>query len=333
MTMGDPLISVVVPCFNGAAWVSHAVESVLNQDERDFELILADDASTDASVDIVRRAAKADSRVRVLLSERNRGMTANWNTGLATARGRFICKLDCDDAWRPGTLHSLLGAFVKFPELTAAFCRTVQCDAQLEPTDAYLGDQAFLRRGFDPSLDCVRPAEDWYEWCFDDIQIWHSNAFMIRRSTMVDHLGGWDQRFGCASDTDLILRVLELGGEVAHLGHVGVRYRATPGSVSSNGRRQGWVSVEGQLACALSLQRTSDRKPLSRHLALQRRRYRAALHKFRDREDYHPPHRVAKGHVELMEELRRMPASSRMAWRARCWLSELLRGGHTNATG
>lgn len=309
------------------------MSSVLSQDEGNLQLLLVDDASSDESVATAHRIAREDSRVRVLCAERNRGMTANWNAGLAAARGEFVCKLDCDDEFRPGTLAALLGAFDKNPDLVAAFCRTTQCDAELHPIGSYLGDQAFLRRGFDPLVDQTRPAADWYEWCFDDIQIWHSNAFMLRRSTLVDRLGGWDRRFGCASDTDLILRILELGGDVAHLGHEGVRYRATPDSVSATGRMQGWVSVEGQLACALSLQRTASRRALSRHLRIQRRRYRAGLHGLTRSNAYQPPERVAAGHRELLRDLVEMSFAARMSWLARCWVSGLLNGGRRNALG
>jgi hypothetical protein len=129
------------------------------------------------------------------------------------------------------------------------------------------------------------------------------------------------------------LRLLELGGDVAHLGHVGVLYRLTPDSVSATGRRQGWVSVEGRLACALSAQRTLARGPLSPHLALQRRRYRVALHEFTSGGEYSPPARVAIGHQSLLRELQAVSLGERMSWRVRCWVSGLfrnLRGGATS---
>lgn len=320
-----PRVSVVVPCFNGAPWVETAVRSVLAQEVSELELLLADDASTDDSIFVARQSAAGDPRFRVLTADQNRGMTANWNAALAETRGQFVCKLDCDDAWRPGTLRALLGAYDSRPGLTAAFCRTLQCDAEMEPVGAYRGDLAFLRRESNPAQDSVRSTQQWYEWCFDDIQLWHSNAFMLRRETLVDRLHGWDARFGCASDTDLILRVLELGGEVAHLAHLGVWYRATTGSVSDSGRRQGWVSVEGLLASALSLQRTAARRPLSRHLSLQRRRCRAALLEQTRDHTYRPPERLVPGHRSLISDLDPLPALERTLWRARCQLSAAVR--------
>lgn len=324
MSARKPLVSVIMPCYNGADWVATAVRSVLEQDVADLELILADDCSTDASRDVAREAAAGDSRLVLLSAPRNLGMTANWNSALSQTRGRYVCKLDCDDAWHRGTMQALLDAYDTNPGLTAVFCRTTQCDADLNPISAYRGDLAFEKRGVDPAIDSIRPTGQWYQWCFDDIQLWHSNAFMLRREILVDGLGGWDQRYGCASDTDLILRVLEQDGDVAHLSHVGVMYRATPGSVSDAGRREGWVEVEGMLASALSLQRTAARRKLSRHLATQRMRYRSALQTILDG-GYRPPARVAAGHAALVSELRPQTLAERLVWRARCAASNMLR--------
>ena len=100
---GLPRVSVIVPCFNGARWVANAVRSVLAQDTGDLELVMADDASSDGSAAVARQSAQGDPRFRIVSAEHNRGMTANWNAALRQARGEFVCKLDCDDSWRPGT--------------------------------------------------------------------------------------------------------------------------------------------------------------------------------------------------------------------------------------
>lgn len=272
-----PEVSVLVPCFNGARYLDESLSSVLAQNDCSFEVIVSDDASTDDSLAIAHGYAERDARVRVLAAPQNQGMTANWNAALAAARGNFVCKLDCDDAFRPGTLATLRTAFDVTPSLMAAFCRTLQCSEALEPLGSYLGDQAFLRAGRDPLAAHRLPAQTWYEDCFNDIQIWHSNAFMLPRQVLVNTLGGWDSRFSCVSDTDLILRILELKGDVAHLPHVGVWYRTTAGGVSAVGRRLGWVSIEGWLAYALSLQRSAVCRRLSRHLRLQQQRIRENL--------------------------------------------------------
>jgi GT2 family glycosyltransferase len=321
-------VSVLVPCFNGARYLDESLTSVLAQADCSFEVIVSDDASTDDSLAIARGYAARDARFRVLAAQHNRGMTANWNAALAAARGNYVCKLDCDDAFRPGTLACLRAAFVASPGLTAAFCRTLRCDDQLEPLGSYLGDQALIRAGLDPLRVHTHPAGFWYERCFDDIQIWHSNAFMLPRQTLVNRLGGWDARFSCVSDTDLILRVLELGGDVAHVPHVGVWYRTTVGGVSDSGRRLGWVSIEGWLACALSLERTAAVVRLSRHLRLQHQRIRANLADSVAREqsesEGYPP-RVRDSIVALRRELSAPKAVSQGMYRLRVNASRLFR--------
>src|SRR5437868_2369150 len=106
----DPLVSVLVPAFNDAAFLAEALDSVLAQDVYSLEVIVSDDASTDGTLDVARAYAARDGRVRVLVNAENLGMTRNWNRALAEARGEFVLKLDADDAIKPGTLGQMLEA-------------------------------------------------------------------------------------------------------------------------------------------------------------------------------------------------------------------------------
>jgi succinoglycan biosynthesis protein ExoO len=103
-----PSVTVVMANFNGANWIAQAIESVQKQTLVDWELIVVDDASTDASIDIVRAAAGKDSRIVLLTSPFNAGPSAARNRGLANARGRWITILDSDDTFADDRLASLL---------------------------------------------------------------------------------------------------------------------------------------------------------------------------------------------------------------------------------
>lgn len=94
---GNPLISVVVPCFNDSRYIVSCLESVRGQTYENWECIVVDDASTDSSVMEAWRFAKADGRFRVVRHTRNSGLSAARNTGLRLARGEFITFLDSDD--------------------------------------------------------------------------------------------------------------------------------------------------------------------------------------------------------------------------------------------
>src|SRR5438477_12732943 len=84
------LVSVVIPCYNGAAFLAEAIESCLRQTYRDLEIIVVDDASPDHCAEIAGRYAAADSRVRVLRRARNGGVSSALNTGFRRARGEYF---------------------------------------------------------------------------------------------------------------------------------------------------------------------------------------------------------------------------------------------------
>jgi glycosyltransferase involved in cell wall biosynthesis len=96
-----PSISVVVPVFDAAPYLSDALKSVKGQDLVDYEVLVIDDASTDGSAQI----ASTFDGVRVFRHGENRGAAAARNTGIRLARGRLIAFLDADDRWRPTKLR------------------------------------------------------------------------------------------------------------------------------------------------------------------------------------------------------------------------------------
>ncbi|HEX7153848.1 MAG TPA: glycosyltransferase [Thermoanaerobaculia bacterium] len=259
-----PRVSILLPSYNAAPYVDAAIESVLRQTFTDWELIAVDDASTDGTA--ARLEAHASSRVHVHRNPRNLGMTGNWNRCLSLATGTFVLKLDADDALKPHALERLVGGF-EADDVVAAGIRTLSCDEHLEPFDGIPGDDIIMRGGIDPYGDTILPGERWYSIAAHRAQLWASSAFMIRRD-LLTRLGGWDERFGCASDTELMWRVMEQGGRIAHRGAVGALYRIHPGSISDVYRAQGWLTWEAVAANLLSLSRVRARRPLPRSLRM-----------------------------------------------------------------
>ncbi len=94
-----PMITVVMPNYNGQRFVEQAIDSVLQQTYRNFELIVVDDCSTDDSLKIVRRKAAEDCRIRAIALEQNDGVANARNAGIKEARGEYIALLDNDDLW------------------------------------------------------------------------------------------------------------------------------------------------------------------------------------------------------------------------------------------
>ena len=101
---GSPAVSVGIPTYNRADGLRRALESVLAQSERDIEVIVADNASSDETAQVIELAVARDARVRAITQPSNVGLTANFNTVLQAARGRYAMVLADDDWLEPDYL-------------------------------------------------------------------------------------------------------------------------------------------------------------------------------------------------------------------------------------
>ena len=254
-----PAVSVLVPAHDDGAFLEANLASLAAQTFADFEAIVADDASADATPEIARAWAARDSRFRLSRLETNVGMNRNWNRALAEAAGELVIKLDADDAMTPRALELLHTEHAREPALLFAGCRTLDCDLELSVQGAFRGDAGFRMHGLDPEQRHVRRGLDWLRLCFDDVQLWHSCAQMYRRADLVA-LGGWDERW-IASDTDLILRALALDRPVAHVPEAGILYRRRAGSSSHREHGSGAARLELNMIALRSLAANHARLP------------------------------------------------------------------------
>lgn len=108
MTGEGPVVSIITANYNGAPHLSEAIQSILGQTLTALELIVVDDASTDASTAVVEQAAALDRRVRLIVQPRNAGPGAARNRGIAEARGRYVAIFDSDDLMAPDRLARLV---------------------------------------------------------------------------------------------------------------------------------------------------------------------------------------------------------------------------------
>lgn len=99
----SPRVSVCIPVYNRSAYIRDAIDSVLQQDFHDFELVLIDDGSTDDSVEVIQRYT--DPRIRLIRNDANRGIPYSRNMALELARGEYLAWLDSDDRMAQGRLR------------------------------------------------------------------------------------------------------------------------------------------------------------------------------------------------------------------------------------
>lgn len=209
-----PRVSVVMPVHNGARWLAEAIESVLAQEFGDFELILVDDASHDASPAIMADAAKRDPRVRLLRLERNVGLPAALNHGFAAARGELHSWTSDDNLLRPAMLARLVALLDARP------------DADIVHADFTLIDDA----GNELGRSRVGPVE----------RLLHGNnigACFLYRARVTDALGGYDTGLFGVEDYDFWLRAAQRFSFVA-LHEDLYCYRKHDGSLTSQRAEQ-----------------------------------------------------------------------------------------------
>lgn len=262
-----PRVTVLVPAFNDERYLGQALDSIVGQSFRDLEVVVSDDGSADSTVDVAEAWIAKDDRIRLVRNEVNLGMTENWNRALAEARSPLVFKLDADDVLEPDALRLLVESLESDQRIAFAACRTIECDESLTAASPFHGEGALRSAGIDPGQDHRLAGWTLFDLSFDDVQLFHSSSQMYRTDEL-RAMGGWDTTWSCASDTELLLRLLASDRAVAQIGAVGVRYRRRPSSVSASFSREGWKQVEATLVSLNALQK------LGRERARRRSRLR-----------------------------------------------------------
>ncbi len=105
LKIGKPAISIITPLYNGVPYIHEAAGSVLSQTFRDFEWIIVDDNSRDASLQMISDVSLQDPRIKIIPHSENRGPVISRNSAIQKAKGRYIAFLDIDDLWLPEKLE------------------------------------------------------------------------------------------------------------------------------------------------------------------------------------------------------------------------------------
>ncbi len=214
--MSDPAISVLIPAYNHAAFLREAIDSVLAQRFGDFELIIIDDASTDASRDVIE--SHADARIRASRHTENQGAHATLNEALSLARGRYLSILNSDDRYRPDRLQRLFDACEAHGHgLVASRVRLI--DATSEPVS---GENDWLTHYRKLLAIHARRNELLTTLCAGNVLVTTSNFFFRRE--LNDAIGGFaDWRY--VHDYDFALKAACHAGGAALLNETLLDYR------------------------------------------------------------------------------------------------------------
>ena len=235
-----PSFSIIIPCYNAAATLQGALDSLRRQTCGDWEAILVDDGSADDTFDRIADAAQMDLRMR-FLHQRNAGPSAARNRGLQLAQGRYIAFLDADDRWHPRKLARHLDLFQRRPEVDVSFARVAFVDPR-HNAHQYVSDVPTSPLGV---LDLL--AEN--RVC--------TMSNLVARSTVLESVGGFDETMVHGEDRHWLVRAAAHGHRIQGIPETCVDYHVSVSGLSANleAMHGGWrrsVETARDLGCRFS---------------------------------------------------------------------------------
>lgn len=227
--MKQPLVSAIMPAYNQVDFVGDAIQSVVEQDYPNLQVVVSDDGSTDGTIDVILDwASRYPDRVIPIVRDGHLGVTENCNRALEQCRGELRAFHAGDDLWLPGKISRQVQWFEEDS-------RRILCAHDVEAFDSETGQRLFLwseqhrpASGDDPSRFIVRwPA-------------WHPLSHMVRATALPP--GGYDPRVPVASDFKFFADCVARGGVVGEIPGTYARYRSWSGNVSRR-REQMWTDL------------------------------------------------------------------------------------------
>ena len=186
-----PVVSVVMPVFNGEKYVAEAIESILTQTFTDFELIIVDDGSRDRSAEIIRNYEARDERIRCVTLEQNTGEAGARNRGLEAASGEFVTSMDSDDVSLPERLGKQVDFLQAHPAIGAVGTEAQLTDENLNPLHLYGVAENHARIAYDLQME-------------ESIV----GATLMMRRHILEACGGYDESLMRSADIELVARLI-----------------------------------------------------------------------------------------------------------------------------
>lgn len=221
MTTGDPTVTCIVIVYNGEEFLEEAIRSVVGQTSPHWELIIADDGSTDASREIALRHAEFDSRIRVVAHPdgRNHGTGATRNLGLAASAGDFIGFLDADDVWEPTKIAEQLELMACHPEVAMVYGRTLIWHSW----ETTAGEDFYYDLGVRPNR--VHPPPVLFRNLLRNVYQTPTTCSALVRRTAIADVGDFDESFTTMFEDQLFFAKILLQFPVFVSDRCWARYR------------------------------------------------------------------------------------------------------------
>lgn len=213
----NPSVSVIIPAYNRANVIERAVQSVLNQTYQDYEIIIVDDASTDDTLEKLKKFK--DKRIVKIRNKKNRGPAGSRNVGIREARGEYIAFLDSDDEWLPQKIEKQAQAL----EMASSDVGVVYTG-----TWRIVGDKKF----FIPSSKITHKEGNVYRSYLFGKYLVYTSAAVIKRACFYK-IGIFDESFPAVAEWDLWIRISKYY-EFKYIPEPLVTSYFTPGSMATH---------------------------------------------------------------------------------------------------
>jgi glycosyltransferase involved in cell wall biosynthesis len=200
MIGASPLVTIGIPSYECADFIGEAISSALAQGFTDLEVLVIDDRSSDATVEVAR--GFDDPRVRLLINEVNLGPALNWNKVLLEARGRYIKLMGCDDVLLPGSIAAQVAVLEADPAVVIC---TGARDIITE------SGRRVMRRGNGPLKGRVAGRDAGREMVRRGANLVGEPCAALLRASAVEEVGGFNEGNPYCIDMEMWLRLLEVG--------------------------------------------------------------------------------------------------------------------------
>lgn len=215
-----PTVSVVIPAYNAAKYISETLNSVLRQSFTDYEVIVVNDGSTDSEE--LEHIVQNHSLPVVYLTQKNMGVSAARNAAIKVSRGTLYAQLDADDQWYPEYLHTHVGILSDDPSIALVY-----------PNAAIFGDSN------DFSVEFMKLCPSEGEVTFESLVRERCTVMtsVTARMSVIKAVGMFDETIDSCEDFDLWLRIVKNGGRIHYHRQMLARYRRREGSLSADRSR------------------------------------------------------------------------------------------------
>jgi len=226
----SPTVSVVIPVYNGARYLAQAIQSVLDQTYKNFELIIVDDGSTDHTREVVCSFIEKEQLPIRYIFQNNGGEALARNTGIAAAKGDYLAFIDADDMWMPNKLEQEVSLLEESKGIGLVFTSYRACIGEKVTDEVVSVD----RQKLDGNL-----------LSFEELlkRSFIAPSAIVVRKEIMQQVGPFDSSFKMCTDYDMWLRISQITN-IAYIDEPLMIYRIHPWQISTKDKK---LNVEGEI--------------------------------------------------------------------------------------